>query len=274
MSEATGVQHPLVVESVEFSRVGGRELLVRVTGRWRRRPVSARQPVLVVESGGERQRFAALPAARTARGGPAGPWRAAFFVPAWLAPSLAGRLTLEQGSIAIPLPPATAERTAPVAPPEAPTAPSEPDDELASARRRVRELERQLEAAAGEPGTARNLLETHLLNRHAEQQIHSEQAQREALERQLERQSLIIDQERARSERLGRELESLRRQADEADHAVGEEKAAEERVTPPPTRLETVNGDAAPHVTGARTAEAIEHLRGRLEAFRTAQSGR
>ena len=109
----------LGIEAVELVNEGGRNVTVRVTGRWRRRRPELRgQAMLVVETGTVRQRFVAMPEPPSLIGAAPGTWRMSFTVPAELAPQLPGRTFLQLGAMMVPLPvgevPAPSRRRAPV----------------------------------------------------------------------------------------------------------------------------------------------------------------
>ena len=95
----------LGIEAVEFVNEGGRNVTVRVTGRWRRRRPELRgQAMLVVETGTVRQRFVAMPEPPSLMGAAPGTWRMSFSVPAELAPQLPGKTFLQLGAMMVPLP--------------------------------------------------------------------------------------------------------------------------------------------------------------------------
>jgi hypothetical protein len=104
MSDPPGVQASLGIEAVEWS-ADGENLIVRITGRWRRRrPAYGGQPTLVVESQGSRHRFPATPEPPGLTGTAPGIWRIGFTVPAALAPDLATRSWLLFGGVVVRLP--------------------------------------------------------------------------------------------------------------------------------------------------------------------------
>jgi hypothetical protein len=104
MSDPPGVQASLGIEAVEWS-ADGENLIVRITGRWRRRrPAYGGQPTLVVESQGTRHRFPATPEPPGLTGTAPGIWRIGFTVPAALAPDLATRSWLLFGGVVVRLP--------------------------------------------------------------------------------------------------------------------------------------------------------------------------
>ena len=110
MNDPPGVQYPLGVETVEWSSAGSQQLVVHVTGRWRRRRIGTTgRPILVIESDAARHRFPARPEPPGVGSAPPGMWRMTFSVPAVLAPALGGRLSLLFGGAAIPLPTAVKE---------------------------------------------------------------------------------------------------------------------------------------------------------------------
>ena len=132
MSELPGTA-AVGIESVEWLDADGGNLTVRITGRWRRRRgwvgAGSRGPtMLVVESGGRRHRFPALPEPPSLAGTPPGMWQLSFSVPAGLAPELGGNAWLAFGTLTVPLPiPESAVGRADAEPPAAPdAAPREP----------------------------------------------------------------------------------------------------------------------------------------------------
>ncbi|MGH2891406.1 MAG: hypothetical protein ACRDNJ_17455, partial [Solirubrobacteraceae bacterium] len=104
MSELSG-SAVVGIDRVEWSDEGAGNLVISVTGRWRRRrPASAGQPTLVIEADGRRHRFPAMPEPPSLAGAAPGSWRLSFTVPGWLAPSL-GSAWLAVGAVVVPLPP-------------------------------------------------------------------------------------------------------------------------------------------------------------------------
>jgi hypothetical protein len=159
MTEPPGVQPALGIESVEWFATGGERLVVRITGRWLRRPAAPRgKAMLVVAADTQRHRFPAMPEPPSIGGTPPGAWRVSFSLPAWLAPYLSRRLSLQIGGVIVPLPGARSvdpegadgEQTVLDAPQYAEHgfAPDlEPQsDELADTESRVRELEQEVAA--------------------------------------------------------------------------------------------------------------------------------
>ncbi|MGZ4174311.1 MAG: hypothetical protein ACXVQR_07525, partial [Solirubrobacteraceae bacterium] len=162
MTEPPGVQPALGIESVDWSAVGGDRLLVRVTGRWLRRPAAPRgQAMLVVAADTQRHRFPAIPEPPSVGGTPPGAWRVSFSLPSWLAPYLSRRMSLQLGGVIVPLPGARAAN-----PEDAPGEQTVLDadkyaehgfatmieaqpDELSDTEARVRELEREVAALRG-----------------------------------------------------------------------------------------------------------------------------
>ncbi len=93
---------------------GGSNLIVRVTGRWRRRrPASGAQATLVIQADGRRHRFAALSDPPRLTGAAPGMWRLRFSVPGWLATYLGGRTWLQFGTVIVPLPAAASSAGGP-----------------------------------------------------------------------------------------------------------------------------------------------------------------
>lgn len=159
MTEPPGVQPALGIESVEWSTSGGERLMVRVTGRWLRRPAAPRgQAMLVVAADTQRHRFPAMSDPPSIGGTPRGAWRVSFSLPAWLAPYLSRRLSLQIGGVIVPLPGARSanpdstegEQTVLDAPEATEggfslSMKAGPDaDELSHTEARVRELEREV----------------------------------------------------------------------------------------------------------------------------------
>jgi hypothetical protein len=104
MSDPPGVQAALGIEAVEWW-ADGENLIVGITGRWRRRrPAIGGQPTLVVESQGSRHRFPATPEPPGLTGTGPGIWRISFTVPAALAPDVATRSWLLFGGVVVRLP--------------------------------------------------------------------------------------------------------------------------------------------------------------------------
>ena len=254
MNDPPGVQYPLGVEAVEWSSAGSQQLVVHVTGRWRRRRIGTTvRPILVIESDAARHRFPALPEPPGVGSAPPGMWRMTFSVPAVLAPALGGRLSLLFGGAAIPLPAAVhaeplaeaageqaaalaiaAESPALSVVPDAPLPPepglaSVPEprvDEFTIADRRVRAAElaadrarhRTAEAEKEADELASVLLEL-------EQQLEAARAEPEGLRAQLAEQQRALRQaeQRLHSERaLRNELEA---ELDELEAELEAERA-------------------------------------------------
>ncbi|MHB1571107.1 MAG: hypothetical protein ACYC0H_18170, partial [Solirubrobacteraceae bacterium] len=103
MSELPGAA-AVAIEGVEWSAAGAGRLTVAVSGRWRRRrPGWTGQPALLVEAGGRRQRYPAMPEPPSLAGTAPGAWRLRFSLPGEVAPEL-GRMWLALGGAMIPLP--------------------------------------------------------------------------------------------------------------------------------------------------------------------------
>ncbi len=236
MSEPPGLSSALGIEAVEWLPQGADSLTVRVGGRWRRRrPSFTGPPLLVLETGGTRQRFPAMPEPPGLTGAAPGTWQMSFSVPAALANRPGTRAWLQLGSIVVPLPvpvgatePGVADeetlaqrriRAAELAAESAAHRAAEAGAQVQRLHETVAELERELErqqqlTRAGE--TAR---------RSAEQRAHAEQAARIELEELLaadpagEPADDPTDHQ-IRIEELEHEVERLRRAVDEADQAA------------------------------------------------------
>jgi hypothetical protein len=247
----------LGIEAVEVLSEGGPTVLVRISGRWRRRrPEWPRQAMLVVEVEGTRHRFPAMPEPPSLTGAVPGTWRMSFSVPSELEPQLERRAWLQLGAIVVPLPVAGAIEAGgrgPPADPEVLAARQLRGSELAleHARRRASEaeataaelaarfarLERELAQARTEPERIRASLaaRVHELRR-AEQRVHAEQALRLEIEERL---AAVHEVKGALREAFGElagreayirelegELESARRAAAEAEHLAATRGAA------------------------------------------------
>jgi predicted nucleic acid-binding Zn-ribbon protein len=187
----------LGIEAVELVAEGGRNVTVRVTGRWRRRRPELRgQAMLVVETGSVRQRFVSMPEPPSLTGAAPGTWRMSFTVPAELAPQLHGRTFLQLGTMMVPLP--VGEVPAPVAEVNAPAA-----DALTDAGD-----ERE------EDGTEADLLEARLLRS-------SELAAESARRREAEAEAAVAEL-RSRVEQIEDELAAARAESDRLRDAIAE----------------------------------------------------
>jgi hypothetical protein len=230
MSELSGTA-AVGIETVEWLDGGSGNLIVRVTGRWRRRrPASTAQVTLVIESDGRRHRFPAMPEPPSLGGTGPGMWRLSFSVPGSLAPAMGGHIWLALGTVTVPLPaPGVGERGVrqPPAGDSAPFALPAPAEEPVAVAG-IDELVRQLEnARADRDQLAATLAELDRTRRIAEQRAHAEQALRRDLARRLagrEREAgrarealgdLAAAEDRIRT--LERELTYARRRADEAE---------------------------------------------------------
>jgi hypothetical protein len=212
MSELSGTA-AVGIETVEWLDGGSGNLIVRVTGRWRRRrPASTAQVTLVIESEGRRHRFPAMPEPPSVGGTGPGMWRLSFSVPGSLAPALGGNIWLALGTVTVPLPaPGAGERVSAQARIGEPAAieTSGPPDETPSVDR-VSELERQLaDVRSDRDQLATSLAEGERTRRIAQQRAHAEQALRNDLTRQLA---------------------SHERQTERIREAMGELAAAEDRI--------------------------------------------
>ncbi|MEA2160897.1 MAG: hypothetical protein QOD66_3277 [Solirubrobacteraceae bacterium] len=206
MSDPPGVPSALGIEAVEWFARGDENLTVRVTGRWRRRrPGPSGQPLLVIEAGGQRHRFPAMPEPPGLTGAAPGTWQLSFTVPASLAPPALERAWLQMGAVVVPLPVAVdAERPGPEQ--ESPDAPAHADHEVSDpqllAERRLRSSELALQA-------------TRMRATQAEQNVAELAARVEELERELDR----LRAEPARLQALVAKLDAARRVAEQRAHA-------------------------------------------------------
>ena len=292
MSDPPGLPSALGIEAVEwFAQEGGGEnLTVRVTGRWRRRrPASTAQPTLVVEVHGYRHRYPAMPEPPSVTGTAPGTWRMTFSVPAWIAPHLGTRASLQLGGVVIPLP-AQLEHVVPPGP--------EPDPDISDERRlenlellvrtasqrareaedsaaelagRVLALEEELEEARREPArlTAR-LAELELARQVAEQRAHAEQSLREDAQDELAlRVRQLADAEGPRAElsaalarvrELESELAGVERRLDEAENIAAAAIAARRRAERRGVEEHVIRGIRAELAAAIRTPAAPERL--------------
>jgi hypothetical protein len=263
MTDPPGLPSALGIEAVEwFAQEGGGEALtVRITGRWRRRrTASTAQPTLVVEVHGYRHRYPAMPEPPSLTGTAPGTWRMTFAVPAWIAPYLATRASLQLGGVVVPLP-AQVERVPVADEPEgagvagdearelellvqaARRRAREAEDRAADLDRRIRELEGELEQAGEEPVRLRaELAERERALRSAEQRAYAEQRLREETQDELavrirelgdaEGPPTELAAAHARVRELEAELTAARRARDEAEHLVAAARVERERATP------------------------------------------
>lgn len=268
MSDPPGVPSALGIEAVEWFAHGEESVTVRVTGRWRRRrPAPSGQPLLVIESEGQRHRFPAMPEPPGLTGAAPGTWQLSFSVPAALAPPAGERAWLQMGAVVVPLPVTVglAPSEAPAPAPAPAAAPSDPQllaerrlrsselalqaareratrSEQASAElaARVEQLEHELALARREPERLRaRLHEREAALRAAEQRAYAEEALREDLQAQLERAPREgddadavreqLEANREREQELETELEQVRREVDEAEHEAAAARAARSR---------------------------------------------
>jgi hypothetical protein len=217
----TDVPSSLGIEAVECLAEGGRNVTVRVTGRWRRRRPELRgQPMLVVDAHGGRQRFLAMPEPPSLTGAAPGTWRMSFSVPAELARSLPGRTFLQLGGALIPLPigdvPVPAETSAP--------------RQVTEVAGGVARLERALDEAHAQSDRLREeITDRDRRLRTAEQHLHSERALRAEVEQQLTERSRAAEHDlRVLHERVSElegELTRMRRAVDEAQHLAAAAEA-------------------------------------------------
>jgi hypothetical protein len=249
MSELSGTA-AVGIETVEWLDGGSGNLIVRVTGRWRRRrPASTAQVTLVIESEGRRHRFPAMPEPPSVGGTGPGMWRLSFSVPGSLAPALGGQIWLALGTVTVPLPaPGVGELVAPRTRTGEPSSiePSRPPEEPPPAPR-VQELERELAAARSERDQlSASLAEGERTRRMAEQRAHAEQALRRDVARQLA---------------------SREREAEHAREAMGELAAAEDRIRSLERQLRDARrrGDEAEQQAAAAVARARVQPAGRPE---------
>ncbi len=222
VNEPPGVPSALGIEAVEWFARGDENLTVRVTGRWRRRrPALGGQPLLVIEAGGQRYRFTAMPEPPGLTGAAPGTWQLSFTVPIELSPPSLQRAWLQLGAVVVPLPVTVQAEVGdtPGSPePEvgAQAADEAADPQLLAERRlrsselalqatrlratraeqavadlaaRVEELERELDALQAEPARLRALLaQRDAARRAAEQRAHAERAMRAELQDELAQQ--------------------------------------------------------------------------------------
>jgi hypothetical protein len=232
--------------------------------------VSTGQPTLVIEAGGRRHRYPAMPEPPSVGGTGPGVWRLTFTIPGWMAPEL-GRTWLQFGTVVVPLPvavpapgegalgdtvtppgpsasaPAPTPSPARAAPPPPSTFEPDPDEpeeppDFEDARR-VSELTQRVDALEDELRDARSvrdelaasLQERERTRRIAEQRAHAEQALRRD---------------------LARRLSSSAQEAERARQAMGELAAAEERIRTLEHELGNARrrSDEAEQVAAAATA--------------------
>ena len=292
MSELSGTA-AVGIETVEWLDGGSGNLIVRVTGRWRRRrPASTAQVTLVIESEGRRHRFPAMPEPPSVGGTGPGMWRLSFSVPGSLAPALGGNIWLALGTVTVPLPaPGAGERaSAPrsgergsAQPPIGEPAPIEttrsPDEPPPGDR--LSELEHQLnETRSDRDRLAASLAEGERTRRIAEQRAHAEQALRSDLARQLashERQTervreamgeLAAAEDRIRT--LERQLRDTRRREAEAEQQAA---AALARARARPTAHPPSSSSERPAPPAARDREVARLRFERRLRARVAESG-
>lgn len=232
----------LDVERVDWTPAAHGMLTVRVHGRWRAGPPPGGAIALLVEEGGARRRFDALPADGEAPAG--GDWSAAFAVPAPLRPALAEGLALEAGGSEHALPSA---RPRPADALElGPGEEGEVVDRAVLAERRARRaelLEDALTRRATEAEQAVGALEDHLHG--LEQRLVQLTAERDELGGRL------AERERALQ---GARVEQARAVAAEARAAAAEDRAAV---------LEARVAELEEHTVGLERelAQAVEELK-------------
>lgn len=251
MNEPPGLPSALGIEAVEWLAQGAESLTVRVRGRWRRRrPTWSGQPLLVIEAGGSRHRYPAMPEPPSLTGAAPGTWQMSFSVPASVAGRTGIRAWLQLGSVVVALP----------VPVEQTESAAAPDEETLSLRR-VRAAELTAEAAARRAAEAqaeaealrarvdqlwaelerlRGLAEDRgRAIRAAEQAAHAERELRLELEDRLAEigggpERTEADERELRIAELEREVEQLRRAVDEAEYvartAVAGRRRAEQLV--------------------------------------------
>jgi hypothetical protein len=103
MSEIGSTSTAFRLDSVNWDRAEDSATL-HLSGRWRRRPIGAVQPVLVIERAGTRHRFPARPEPPGLAGLAPGATRISFDVPAEMAPEPGDHLWLGLGSVLVSLP--------------------------------------------------------------------------------------------------------------------------------------------------------------------------
>jgi len=283
--DGSPIESPFEVERVEWVPATSEALEVHVSGRWRDAAPDT-VALVVIDVGGEQRSFA--PAAAGADEG--GAWHATFAVPVELRSRLSAKLTLRAGEREIALPAASPGPVAGIAAPP-PATVVEPT--VLAQRRAAREgaadeaLVRRAQAAEATVSTLETQLD-HLEARlrevtgererlaarlraaeqreEAERRVRGEaEDEREALRAEVERQVAEL-RERARAaeehaEALGAEMDEIRREAAEAQHAAAAARLAMERGGG------AGDGDAAQAELDRLSAEAGELAR-RLERER------
>jgi chromosome segregation ATPase len=247
------MESPFEIERVEWVPATAEALEVHVYGRWRDGAPDA-VSLLVTDAGGERMPFAAIAAAV----GESGTWQARFAVPVELRSRLSAKLALQAGERELALPAAS---PGPVAGISAPPPATVVEPTVLEKRRAAREgaadeaLVRRAQAAEATVSTLETQLD-HLESRlrealtererlgarlraaeqreEAERRVRGEaEDERDALRAEVERQ---VSELRARAraaeehaEALGAEMDEIRREAAEAQHAAAAARLAAER---------------------------------------------
>ncbi len=282
MTDPPASPSALGIEAVQWSAHDEEHLTVRITGRWwRRRPTWSGQPVLMIETQGQRHRFPAMPEPPSLSGTPPGTWSFSFSVPTPLAPEPDSRVLLQLGGVVVPLP---------VADPGG-GPPSTPIDPETLSERRVRSAELALDAArkraseaedegarlaaqieALEHALAESLREPERLQaeiderdhgrRRAEQRAHAERLLREELQEELMRRAedrgeaevltAELGEARQRIHDVEAQLTQLRRRVDEAEHAAAAARVARDQSEREADRLAEPDVPDVPAATTAR----------------------
>jgi hypothetical protein len=205
VSDPSDLQHPLDIESVDWSAGAGGELVVRVAGRWRQHGTAGMvPPVLAIDAEGRSYRFPAVPEERSAAAAQPGHWQASFAVPASLA---TGRTALLLGSVSIPLPAAAPDPGEPGAP--------------------AGEKNRGVIRAVADPAVLadRRQRQAELAEREARRRAAEAEAATGEARVLLARLELELGQARGESERLRTELERAERKGLEAEQLAHSERA-------------------------------------------------
>ena len=259
-----GLIASLGIEGVEWLDEAGDRVTVRISGRWRRRPSSTGQPWLVIESGGERHRFPAMPEPPGLSGTLPGTWRMSFRVPADIARTPDVRAWLQLGALLVPLPAEPAAEPVhsglePRSVGVSELAEAARDEQLretehaleserarttaaesaaAELAARVAELGHQLEQREAEFTRLTETLADHERSlRDARQAAHAEEMVRHELAIERDKLEDMLEVSRLRVNTLEDELVRLRRRADEAEHLAAAARRIAPPLPPPPVRI-------------------------------------